>query len=409
MEDVLLTIILPVYNAETFLRECLDSVCKQTLSNFEVLCIDDGSTDSSGAILDEYGAKDSRFKVFHRPNSGAYVSRNFALDQARGVYVIGLDADDILVPECYEKALGCMSQDVDMVYFGTEPFGEDHKQIAWMKTWTEFTFPKEEIIPLTGKNNRIISGYFWNKIYKRDLIEKYQIRFPIKSPWLGDIAFSQKYAAVARCVYMLPDKLYRYRIHSSSILGHSRAGSLKNLGVCYVIDDVYAWYKKLGVWEQFLPSIEHWANFVSKVAPQVPKQYELRSRIFLRNWIHKWKLYQYFPNNPKIQQYAELDALDVIDEFVLQKVQALGGTAKRRDTVTETQKYQQLNYVVKYGFCKELPILSIRCSWNPRTDIMKKRIKLFGFFPLIMGKGREHKMHWRLFNFIPVWRAERFR
>lgn len=90
----LFSIIIPVYNVAPYLRECLDSVLAQTFTDWEALCVDDGSTDDSGAILDEYAAKDSRFRVFHQLNAGVSAARNRALDVASGEWVTFLDGDD---------------------------------------------------------------------------------------------------------------------------------------------------------------------------------------------------------------------------------------------------------------------------------------------------------------------------
>ena len=88
------SIIIPVYNVAPYLRECLDSVLAQTLTDWEAICIDDGSTDGSGAILDEYAAKDKRFKVIHQKNAGVSAARNSGIDAATGEYVTFLDGDD---------------------------------------------------------------------------------------------------------------------------------------------------------------------------------------------------------------------------------------------------------------------------------------------------------------------------
>lgn len=98
--NIKFSIIIPVYNVALYLRECLDSVLSQTFTDWEAICIDDGSTDESGAILDEYAAKDNRFRVFHQANAGVGEARNFGINKANGEYVIFLDGDDTIVLGC---------------------------------------------------------------------------------------------------------------------------------------------------------------------------------------------------------------------------------------------------------------------------------------------------------------------
>ncbi len=98
-----ISVIIPVYNAAAYLRECIDSLLSQTFTDWEALCVDDGSTDESGIILDEYAAKDRRIKVFHQSNKGVSAARNFALESAKGEYVCFLDGDDIFDRDFLER------------------------------------------------------------------------------------------------------------------------------------------------------------------------------------------------------------------------------------------------------------------------------------------------------------------
>ena len=112
------SIIIPVYNVAPYLRECLDSVLAQTFGDWEAICVDDGSTDGSGAILDEYAAKDPRFRVIHQPNSGVSVARNAALDVARGEWIGFLDGDDVWSLNWLEKIKVATSNGADWVRTG---------------------------------------------------------------------------------------------------------------------------------------------------------------------------------------------------------------------------------------------------------------------------------------------------
>ena len=93
-----LSVIVPVYNVAPYLRECLDSLLAQTCADWEAVCVDDGSTDGSGAILDEYAANDPRFRVIHQKNAGVSAARNAAIDVAKGEWIAFLDADDAVSP-----------------------------------------------------------------------------------------------------------------------------------------------------------------------------------------------------------------------------------------------------------------------------------------------------------------------
>lgn len=113
------SIIIPVYNVAPYLRECLDSVLAQTFADWEAICVDDGSTDESGAILDEYAARDSRFRVFHKENGGVSSARNLALDNVRGEWVWFVDADDVVWSKSLKSFAATLSdgRDVDSLSF----------------------------------------------------------------------------------------------------------------------------------------------------------------------------------------------------------------------------------------------------------------------------------------------------
>ena len=104
------SIVIPVYNVENYLRECLDSTAGQTLREIEIICVNDGSTDSSPAILEEYAAKDSRFVIAHQENAGVSAARNRGIDLAKGEYLLFLDGDDVAEPCLAETAVSAMEE-----------------------------------------------------------------------------------------------------------------------------------------------------------------------------------------------------------------------------------------------------------------------------------------------------------
>ena len=119
-----ISVIVPVYNTEQYLHRCIDSVLAQTYKDFELLLIDDGSTDSSGAICDEYAARDSRVKVFHKENGGVSSARRIGVEQSHGEFIYFVDSDDAILPDTLEMMCNYMTNGVDVVVFDSKHNGE---------------------------------------------------------------------------------------------------------------------------------------------------------------------------------------------------------------------------------------------------------------------------------------------
>ena len=124
----MISVVIPVYNVEAYLQRCVDSVLEQTCRDFEIILVDDESTDSSGAICDQYAAADSRVRVEHKANGGPSVARNAGIDMAAGEYIIFMDSDDALEPDALEKLIALSSPDVDIVVGGYKKAFEDRTE-----------------------------------------------------------------------------------------------------------------------------------------------------------------------------------------------------------------------------------------------------------------------------------------
>ena len=124
MKYSLLSVIVPVYNTEPYLSRCIESILNQGSINFELLLIDDGSTDSSGAICDSYAEKDTRIRVFHKENGGVSSARNLGIDNAQGEWLYFVDSDDELLPNGLRTLVDNISDDVDVVMGGFESVNE---------------------------------------------------------------------------------------------------------------------------------------------------------------------------------------------------------------------------------------------------------------------------------------------
>lgn len=209
----LFSIIIPVYNVAPYLRECLDSVLAQTFTDWEAICVDDGSTDGSGAILGEYAAKDSRFRVFHQPNAGVSAARNKALDEVRGEWIAFLDSDDILHEDFLARLLdAAKSSNAELVIGGVLRFGNERKDV-YVGPKVDGMYPPEDLYVEYNS----LCAWSCGKIYKRRLWGN--IRFPV------GIAYSEDRYILHDVLYAYPEvpfvagALYRYRTRGDSAFG----------------------------------------------------------------------------------------------------------------------------------------------------------------------------------------------
>ncbi|WP_026524637.1 bifunctional glycosyltransferase/CDP-glycerol:glycerophosphate glycerophosphotransferase [Butyrivibrio sp. MB2005] len=200
------SVVVPVYNAREFLNECLDSICSQDLSDIEVIAVDDGSTDGSGDILDEYSDKYEFFKSLHQENSGVSSARNKALEICSGEYVFFADADDVLEKGAlrllYDRA---KDREADIVIAGYSIFNNEMKRAA---TQINRLLEMDSISPY---DSDILKSFaLWNKLFSLELIKREKISFP-------DLVYSEDAVFVMECVYKagnicgLSEQVYKYR------------------------------------------------------------------------------------------------------------------------------------------------------------------------------------------------------
>ena len=119
-KPITISVTVPVHNTAPYLQQCLDSLLAQTYPHLEIICVDDGSTDNSRQILNDYAARDSRIKVFHQDAQGVSAARNTALLHSNGDFVTSPDSDHYITPDTYKKAVACIDDDVDWVSYGIE-------------------------------------------------------------------------------------------------------------------------------------------------------------------------------------------------------------------------------------------------------------------------------------------------
>jgi glycosyltransferase involved in cell wall biosynthesis len=214
-----ISIIIPVYNVAPYLRECLDSVSAQTFSDWEAICVDDGSTDGSSAILDEYAAKDSRFRVVHQANGGVSSARNTALDIAQGKWVSFLDADDKVLCHWLEDIAQAAKNhpDADWIRTRYRDLHMNGDTVCWPEGHK--LYEKAETV---GKNDIVLVA--WRKFsrvgvpglntFKRSLICNQ--RYALGMIWSEDILFSIMAAIRANSCVVIGNEDYLYRIREGS-------------------------------------------------------------------------------------------------------------------------------------------------------------------------------------------------
>ena len=225
-----LSVIIPIYNVESYLRVCLDSVLGQTISDFELILIDDGSSDKSGQICDEYAVKDDRVHVIHQENGGVSNARNAGLAYASGEYISFVDADDCLNYRMYEILLETMKFTMaDMAICGIDIIEKDSdiKQINYRSN-AVITWSASDCVSHLFDMPPVIYNSCWNKLFRR---RKIKTNFDSSLKICEDTKFLAEYLTCIQKVVYLPDnKLYMVRIREGSATRSDKrayVGSLK--------------------------------------------------------------------------------------------------------------------------------------------------------------------------------------
>lgn len=221
-----ISIIVPVYNAEKYLSECIESIINQLHSNIELILVNDGSKDNSGVICDEYAKKDNRIKVIHKKNEGVSIARNEGIKLASGKYIAFVDSDDLVDKEIYTNMLTTINErNSDLVMcrykkvfnngkseLAEEPLYEGlyNKNLIFDKLILDMIGNKQ-----SNMSQPLIMGSTWRCLYKKEIIDKYNIEFPVIKI-AEDMLFHLSYLVVCEKVSVLNKPLYYYRYNEVS-------------------------------------------------------------------------------------------------------------------------------------------------------------------------------------------------
>ena len=220
MDEKLISIICPVYNSETFLKECITSVLNQTDSNWELLLIDDGSKDNSGLISDEFSKKDSRIKVVHKANGGQMQARIDGIKKSKGNYIMFLDSDDLLDKNAVKEMMINITNDcdVDAILFNAKVFPEKANAKSLPHIYeSQKLSAKRDIVQFTFENQMF--GYLWMYCFKKEILLKV---IEQKNPFINvryteDGAFIYNAVSICNNAVIIEKNFYYYRDNAFSI------------------------------------------------------------------------------------------------------------------------------------------------------------------------------------------------
>lgn len=245
------SLIIPLYNAEKYIRRCLDSAMQQTFSDMEIIVVNDGSEDSSLAICREYEKLDSRFRVIDKENTGVSDSRNRAIDLAQGEYLQFLDSDDWLAPDATESLVyAAKKYDYDLVIADfyrvdgavfTEKQHIRERGLLTREQYAEYMMQEPA---------DFYYGVLWNKLYRHSIIKDYQIRMNLELRWCEDFLFNLSYIRHAKRFTAIQTPIYYYMKRKGSIVSSDWKKANAVLLKFQLLKEYKALYQSMNLYEE---------------------------------------------------------------------------------------------------------------------------------------------------------------
>ena len=240
----MVSVIVPVYNAEQTLRRCVASILEQQFTDLELLLVDDGSTDASGEICDEFAARDARVTVLHQENAGVSAARNHALDQANGTYLQFLDSDDWITPDATRSLVrAAETHHCDLVI-------ADFYRVVGERLSRKGDIDEDGLLTREEYAAHMMEnpadfyyGVLWNKLYRRELVERYQLRMDPDISWCEDFLFNLEYIRRADRFYALSVPIYYYVKTRGSLASQSLSISKTVKMKLMIFESYHQFYK----------------------------------------------------------------------------------------------------------------------------------------------------------------------
>ena len=231
-----ISVIVPVYNVEKYLKINADSILNQTWKNFELIFVDDGSPDQSGKICDEYKLLDKRVKVIHKKNEGLGFARNTGLEIAEGEYVTFVDSDDYMEPDMIEKLMQPIIKNGADTVIGGFKRVDDDGNILYREQYKNQIFKGKDvfcvfmpkILGSCPKKHDSFRMSVWNAVYSMKIIRENNVKFPSERVMISeDMPFDLDYYKYSKCVAVIDSLAYNYRLNPNSLTNKYKEGKVK--------------------------------------------------------------------------------------------------------------------------------------------------------------------------------------
>lgn len=253
-----ISIIIPVFNVEQYLKQCLDSIVSQDCSSIEVILIDDGSTDGSATLCKDYANTYNYIKFLRKENGGVSSARNMGLQHAKGEYVAFIDSDDWVESTYIETLLSCIheKQPSDIVFFG-EHIIQNGQCLTLLPQATkslERSSVEEAIFQLRYGGERDVFGWTWDKIFRADIIREHHIEFHEDVKFREDELFTFEFCRYITTLQVIPAAIYNYRVREKGLTGQNISAN-DYLPSSISLENCLAYYQHEGIREYMIHSI----------------------------------------------------------------------------------------------------------------------------------------------------------
>lgn len=237
----LITVIIPVYNVEKYLEDSVRSVMNQTYRNLSIICVNDGSTDGSLAILEKLATEDNRIVIINQENRGLGGARNTGIKNTTSEWICFMDSDDKLRIDTFEILSKIIDSDIDLIHFGTEIIHEEG--VATIKSDEKYYAIKHKgLTKVTDSLFLNSDTSACNKLFRKSTIDKHNLHF--EKILYEDFQFTHQYLAVSKNVYYIPEKLYMYLRRSNSIMSETFKKTPRAIDHLYAYNYVYEFLEK---------------------------------------------------------------------------------------------------------------------------------------------------------------------